>query len=779
MSTSLIRRILRMRALSSTAIRVYVVAAFMLGMLGVLSAKLWHEQFTNSKKWTDRLRKSSSVTVRIPSVRGEIKDRRGVTLVANRSSYCVDFYLQQMVKGYSEMNDGSMPLSSYRTTRDGMLKDVAVPDIVEIVNQAIIPRFANLQLARDYAAGQLERHFRTNEQVPYSYIEDVDFSTIAKISENDMGLPGVEISLRPVRRYIYGSLAAHILGYVGAPEDINKLPDINQFTYYQPDVQGRTNVEKAFDPWLRGKPGRRILERSAKNKIGAELSREEPTPGANVYLTIDARIQTIVERTLKEAGVGRAAVVVVDPQNGDILAMSSVPNYDPNIFIPKITAEDYQKLDDDETDPLVNRAVQSFAPGSTYKIVSSFAGFLAGLHPGNTYSCAGGVTVGNKFMKCGSGHGPMNLVNALKRSCNSFFYQWGRDAKLINFEKIGDALGLGMRSGLPLSAESPGTLPGPRWLAANSPTTPVTSWGHLANTAIGQGSVLASPLQMAMVCATVANGGKAYYPRLVRRVADAADEDLRDEQGNLIVPIEPKVRTNLPSMGFSATEIEAVRQGMWKVVNEAGGTGIKARIKGIEVAGKTGTAQFWRTTGKDDRGHPIREKDNHVWFMCFAPYKQPKYSIVVMIQGAKSGGGVAAPVAHKILTECLAIEGGYEPKIAWMEPIRGNLAQISEINLKEDGSLATLVASTFKGTDQKPGIGVASADDETSGHTDAPNTLSGARVKTLAKPDLREAADARGRVTPGSSKPSLWQRIFSKGNTKPAPSTTPTPPAHR
>ncbi len=773
-----IRRILKMRALSSTAIRVYVLAAFMIGMLGVLSAKLWHEQFTNSKKWTDRLRKSSSVTVRIPSVRGEIRDRNGVTLVANRSSYCVDFYLQQMVKGYSEMNDGNMPLASYRTTRDGMLKNVSVPDIVEIVNQAIIPRFANLELARDYAAGQLERHFRTNEQVPYSYIEDADFPTVAKISENDMGLPGVEVSLRPVRQYLYGSLAAHILGYVGAPEDINKLPDINQFTYYQPDVQGRTNVEKAFDQWLRGKPGRRILERTAKNKIGPELSREEPTPGANVYLTIDARIQTIVERTLNQAGVGRAAVVVVDPNNGDVLAMASVPNYDPNIFIPKISAEDYQKLDDDETDPLVNRAVQSFAPGSTYKIVSALAGFLQGFEIERTYVCAGGVTVGNKFMKCGAGHGPMNLANALKRSCNSFFYNWGNATKLINFERVGDALGLGMRSGLPLSAESPGTLPGPRWLAAQGQSALVDNWGHKANTAIGQGSVLASPLQMAMVCSTIANGGKAFYPRLVSRLADSADNDVRDDQGNLIVPVEPNMRTNLRDMGFGAAQIAAIRQGMWKVVNEQGGTGVKARIKGVEVAGKTGTAQFWRTTGKDERGHPIREKDNHVWFMCFAPFKQPKYSIVVMIQGARSGGGVAAPVAHKILTECLALEGGYTPKIAKMDPIHGNLAQISDINLKEDGSLATLVASTFKGADQKPDPAAASADEEASGHTDAPNSLSGARIRTAAKPDLREASDARGHVTPGASRPTLWQRIFTNGN-KPMSSPTPIPPAHR
>jgi penicillin-binding protein 2 len=774
------RRFLKLRALSSTALRVYVLSAFMLGMLGVLSAKLWHEQIGNAKKWTDRVRKSSSVTVRIPSVRGEIRDRNGITLVANRSSYGVDFYLPQMVQGYKDLNDGKVPLVNFRTMRDGMQADVKVADIVEIVNDTVIQRFGDLQLARDYNAGQLERHFRTNEQVPYSYLEDADFSTVAKISENDMGLPGVEVSLRPVRQYLYGSLAAHILGYVGAPEDINKMADSKDFNYYQSEVQGRSNVEKVFDPWLRGKPGRRILERSAKNKIGAELSRDEPVPGSNLYLTVDARIQAIVEQTLKQAGVGRAAVVVVDPQNGDVLAMASVPNYDPNIFIPKISEEDYARLDADVTDPLVNRAIQSFAPGSTYKIVSALAGFMADLTPGKTYNCAGGVTIGNKFMKCwiaekGGAHGSLNLVGAIKNSCNSYFYQWGRDAKLINYEKVGDALGLGMRSGLPLSGESPGALPGPRWLAAHGQSILEKSWGHIANTSIGQGSVLASPLQMAMVCSTVANGGTSYYPRLVSRLVDSTGTDVRDEQGNLVVPVEPKVHANLPSMGFSASEIEAVRLGMWKVVNEAGGTGAKARIKGVEVAGKTGTAQFWRVTGKDDRGRPIKEKDNHVWFMCFAPYKQPKYAVVVMIQGAKSGGGVAAPVAQKILTESLALEGGYTPKIAWMDPIRGNLAQISEITLKDDGGLGMLVASTFKGTDVRPGARIASIDEETADHTGTPDRSSGSGGRDSAKPDVRAAADARGRVAQGGTKPNFLQRIFGFGKSK----NNPPAPNHR
>ncbi|MEQ1851024.1 MAG: penicillin-binding transpeptidase domain-containing protein, partial [Chthoniobacteraceae bacterium] len=407
----------KIRSTPGTAIRVLFLAVFMLASLGVLAAKLWNEQMTNAQKWTDRLRKGSSVTVRIPSVRGEIRDRNGITLVANRSSFCIDFYLPQMVKGYREINSGKAPVVNYLAKRGTMLKSVETEDIVQIINESVIPRLRGFDVAVDYNAGMLERHYRTNEQVPYSYVEDASFDMVARVSENDVGLPGIEVAVRPVRQYLYGSLASHILGYVGAPEDMDRLPDIKQFTYYQPEVQGRSNVEQAYDAYLRGKPGRRILERTAKNKIGAELSREAPTPGNNVYLTVDARIQTIVEQTLLQAGVGRGAVVVVDPRNGDVLAMTSVPNYDPNIFIPKISEEDMNRLDDDITDPLVNRAILPFAPGSTYKMVSALAGLLAGMEPARSYNCAGGVTIGNKFMKCwiaekGGAHGSLNLMGA-------------------------------------------------------------------------------------------------------------------------------------------------------------------------------------------------------------------------------------------------------------------------------------------------------------------------------------------------------------------------------
>ena len=771
--------------------RVLVLAIFMLGALGVLGLKLWHEQVERNQKWADKVKRGSAVTVRIPSVRGEICDRRGITLVANRSSYCVDFDLPEIVKGYRAAHDGMAPTVEYRATIDQMPEDVKVPDIVKIINEWVVPKFAALDLEKDdpavhldYNADQLERHFRTNERVPYQYLYNVSFETVAKLAENGFDIQGVDITVRPVREYIYGAFAPHLLGYVGKPEDINKLSDLSQFTYYQPDIVGRASLEQAYDVYLRGKPGKRVLERTPKGKVGKELDDQStrPVPGARVYTTIDARVQMIVENALRQAGVGRAAAVVVNPNNGDILAMASVPSYNPNIFIPAIPPEDLKRFDADDTDPLLNRDIVGYVPGSTYKIVTALAGLAAGISPNKAYHCSGGVQYGNKYMKCwiaskGGSHGSQAMREGLKNSCNCYFFQLANDiggkehSGLSYIEKVGTAMGLGVKSDLPVSGEKAGLLPGPRYLNANGLSNLITSSGNIANTSIGQGMVQTSPLQMAMVTATVANGGTSYFPRLVSRVVDVEGNDLRDAEGNLVVPVEPRVRANLREMGLTASQIEVVRRGMWKVVNDPGGTGSRAAIKGVEVAGKTGTAQFWRELASGEF-----VKDNRVWFMCFAPYNQPKYAVCVMVEGAKSGGGVAAPIVQKILKESLALEAGYDPKIAWLDPVQGNFDNVDPITLKDDGSLTKLVAAAFQNADPRPAGGNANEEDPVDNGT-APSERRGARKEATAA-DVRATADARGKVQrapraqPVQKKPNFLERLFGP---RKSPSNPPGP----
>src|SRR5215813_7662573 len=542
----------------SPGLRIQFVGFLMLLGLGALGLRLWWVQVAHGAEWTAQIRGSSQATVRIPSVRGEIKDRNGLTLVQNRASYEVDFYLPEMVKGYRE-RFGPPPLSEHRAIISGMPKDVKEPDIIKIVNDGIVPRLNDLDLARDYNAGQLQRHYRNDTEVPYSYIKDIDFRTMAKFSEHDVGLPGVDIAIKPVRSYIYGALAAHILGYVGAPDDTNK-EEARKFTFYQGDVEGKSNIEKSMDEHLRGKPGIRYLRRNAKGTIDGILKEEPPQQGGNVFLTIDARIQAIADEALR--AVSRAGAVVIDPNNGNILAMVSVPSFDPNTFIPSIKSKDWKALQKDEGDPLVNRAISALPPGSTFKLITAFAGLSGSKNLANAkYSCGGGVSYGDHFFSCWVAkkhytHGTIGLADAIKVSCDSFFYQYGNAAGIQSINVVGKLLGIGEESGLHLSGEQSGNMPGPEWMQIHHPQERWTQ-AQTANVSIGQGYTLVSPLQLAMAYVAAANGGICYYPRLMDKVLKHDGSPVLDDQGKPAVPQTPRVRSDLRSE-LSPEQIELV-----------------------------------------------------------------------------------------------------------------------------------------------------------------------------------------------------------------------------
>src|SRR5881396_3110554 len=540
----------------ASRIRIQFLGLVMLVGMGALGLRLWWIQVAHGAEWTAQLRGSSQATVRIPSVRGEIKDRNGVTLVQNRASYEVDFYLPEMVKGFRE-RFGPPPLTEYRAIINGMPKDQKEPDIIKIVNGGIVPRLNDLDLARDYNAGRLQKHYRNDTEVPFSYVKDIDFPTLAKFSEHDVGLPGVELTIKPVRSYVYGALATHLLGYVGMPNDIDK-EDAKKFTFYQGDMAGKSNVEKVMDEYLRGKPGVRYLRRNAKGTIDGVLRENPPEQGANVFLTIDARTQAVAEKALR--AVSRAGAVVVDPNSGNILAMATVPSFDPNTFIPSIKAKDWQALRKDEANPLVNRAVSGFPPGSTFKLITSLAGLRRGLAK-QKFTCSGGVQYGDHYFQCWAAekhytHGTLALPDAIKVSCNAFFYQYGNAAGIDSIDRVGDLLGLGKPSGLNLAGEQPGVLPGPDWMRIYYPQER-WSQAYTANVSIGQGYDLCTPLQMAMAYSTVANRGISYYPRLVKKVLNQDGTPALDEDGKIAVPDQPKVHADFrPEVSPADIELE-------------------------------------------------------------------------------------------------------------------------------------------------------------------------------------------------------------------------------
>src|SRR6476646_1110245 len=741
----------------NSRLRIQFLGLFMLLGVGSLGVRLWWIQVAHGQEWTSQIRGSSQATVRIPSVRGEIKDRNGLTLVQNRASYEVDFYLPEMVKGYRE-RFGSPPTSEYRAVISGMPKDMKEPDIIKIVNNGIVPRLNELDLARDYNAGKLQKHFRNDTEVPFSYIKDIDFPTMAKFAEHDVGLPGVDLAIKPVRSYVYGALGSHILGYVGASDDIDK-EEAKKFTFYQADVEGKSNIEKTADEYLRGKPGIRYLRRNAKGSIDGILREDPPQQGANVFLTIDARIQAITEEALR--AVGRGAAVVVDPNNGNILAMASVPSFDPNAFIPSIKAKDWEALRKDDSNPMVNRAVSAFPPGSTFTLVTTMAGLRKGL-ANKTFNCGGGVSCGDHLFHCwigekGGSHGTLGVADAIKVSCNSFLYQFGNAAGIDAIDETGDDLGLGKTSGIEITSESPGVLPGPDWMRIHYPRER-WSQAYTANVSIGQGYDLCSPLQMALAYAPVATGGISYYPRLVDRVLNQDGSPTLDHDGKIAVPQTPRVHADLRE-DFTPEQIELVRRGLWKVVNEDGGTGRVARLNGVQGAGKTGTAEV------TVNGKPA----NVAWFCSFAPYDHPKYVSAVMVQGASGQGGpVVGPIGNRIIERALAMdEGKFEPELAWLEPAhkQNPFQMIAAVNYKDAGP------------------NVDSEDEESA----TPSQNANAQMAPAgADPDVEPAPDAAGKIekkpprpvvvaTPPPHKPNFFERLFGV-RPKPAPAPPTSPP---
>jgi penicillin-binding protein 2 len=365
--------------------------------------------------------------------------------------------------------------------------------------------------------------------------------------------------------------------------------------------------------------------------------------GDKLTLTIDSRVQFVTEEALR--AVPRGAAVVLDAQTGEILAMASVPSFDPNGLTPERRTE----LKADPTAPLSNRAIQAFAPGSTFMPVTALAGASKGLSA-KKFSCTGSVTYGNKVMSCwislkGGGHGELTVDGALKDSCGPFFYQLGNAAGIDACFDMGKLLGLGSVSGLGLPDEKPGILPNPAWLREISPNERWSA-GYTANTAIGQGFILATPLQMARVAATIGNGGSIPPLRL-----------------RLDAEVTPSVE--LEDHGVTREALEPIRRGMRRVVEE--GTGKRAQVAGIAVAGKTGTAQYWREQN---------QKDNHTWFIAYAPAEAPTIAVAVVVQGAKSGGGVAAPIAARIIERFMRAE---LPEAKALDPAKGSFDQVEEV----------------------------------------------------------------------------------------------------
>ncbi|MBI3003038.1 MAG: penicillin-binding protein 2, partial [candidate division NC10 bacterium] len=450
--------------------------------------------------------------------------------------------------------------------------------------------------------------------------------------ERKLDLPGVSLRIHPVRAYPSGTLAAHLLGYVS---EVNQAQlareEFRDFTPGEPF--GQAGVERRFDAFIRGIDGGEQIEVDALGRITRLVERMEPQAGFNLVLTIDRRLQDAAEK----AFAGKSgAVVAMDPRTGEILAWVSNPSYDPGLFTQRISAEEWEALAGDPRHPLQNRPLQGqYPPGSIFKLIVAAAALESGtITPAFTVDCPGTFSLGNFTFDDWKreGHGVVNLRQAIAESCNIYFYQLALKTGIEPIAEMAREFGLGGPLGLGFGDEARGLVPTPGWKqeVIREPWYP----GNTVNTAIGQGMVLATPLQILTMVSAIANGGTLYKPWVVRRV--------ESWQGEVVEEYGPEV---LRRARVRPETLRVLREGMWGVVNDEKGTGQRARIPWVEVAGKTGTAQVVRKQAGQDR----RGLKDHAWFVAYAPAANPEIAVVVLAEHSGFGSAAAAPVARAVL----------------------------------------------------------------------------------------------------------------------------------
>lgn len=467
---------------------------------------------------------------------------------------------------------------------------------------------------------------------------DITRDLLAVIEAHQFDLPGIHIDIEPTRNYIHKKTAAHLIGYLGEinKEELasGKFPNVRSG-----DSIGRYGVEKSFEADLQGKRGGHQVEVDVNGRVIKILKTVEPVSGKDLVLTMDLSLQQKAESLL---GENDGAVVALDPSNGDVLVMASSPSFDQNDFIGGISSKKWQALRDDPGRPMNNKAIQAeYPPASTYKTITALAGLEEKVIDRNsTFFCPGFYKFGNRRYHCWNryGHGNLNVVDAIAQSCDVFFYQAGEKVGVNALARYAHGSGLGRLTGIRLAHERPGLIPTSAWKKKRFKEP----WqaGETLSISIGQGFNLVTPLQMAVFISAVGNNGTLYRPRLVRSVQDA--------KGQVIREIEPDITGGLPA---SKKNLAVVRQGLLEVVHGNRGTARRIRLPGIQIAGKTGTAQvFSRKAGEKFNNKKLRRTlQDHAWFVCYAPAQNPKIAIAVIIEHGEHGSSSAAPVARELI----------------------------------------------------------------------------------------------------------------------------------
>jgi len=601
------------RTETSSALRIYAVLALMLTAFLVLEGALWRLQVSNVSQFEDRQKIQSLRRVRLPGIRGKIYDRNGMSLAENRPTYSIALFPEGVRK----------PGPWSRTIDHAM-------DVVDQVSE-----MTGLKPAVDRE--KIWAHLRRRLPLPLILWRDITPHALARFSEQGINLRGVDLYTQATRNYPYGPYTSHLLGYVGRA-NLDELKKAKDYSYYLPEMGGRAGLEKLFDDFLRGEGGGAILQIDVTGYHHGELARREPKQGGDLRLTLDMEVQLLAHQALS---TNRGAVVVLDPNNGDVIAMLSGPGYDANLFVPYIRTKDWKVLTEDTGKPLLNRAVAGvYSPGSTFKPLVGLAASTVNPKAIHTvYDSPGTFVIGRRIINT-RGHGKVNMQQALEHSANVYFFKTALENGYQSILEQSLAIGLGRKTGVEVDYEESGVVPDARWMRREGKG----GWtdGDTCNLAIGQGFLGTTPLQMAMLTATIANGGTLYRPRLLQAY--------REPNAGQFLPAPGR---RVGKMNWSAEAINVVRNGMHDVVMAKKGTGRRAAVEGLTFAAKTGTAEYGIK----------REGKKHTWMIAFAPFDNPQYAVAFLIEDGVSGGSTVGPrmkVLMKGLLRKMQREGGVQ-----------------------------------------------------------------------------------------------------------------------
>ncbi len=597
----------------------YFVAFAAIAFFAIL-VSLWYFQVIRGG---DFRQMSTNNCIRIrenPAARGMISDHKGRPLAHNRPSF--EVYL--------------------------------VPEDLKENPEVLVKVGRMLNMNQEEVQERLQTQKKRTPFKPVKIKSDIEWNELARLETNRVHLPGLFVDVRPRRAYHYGSLASHLIGYLGEVDE-NELRQSKGSPYRMGAMIGKYGVEYQWETYLRGVDGGRQIEVDALGREIKHLRSVDSFPGNNLILTIDFDLQKVAEEAFQEK---TGALIAMDPKSGRILAMVSKPSFDPDVFARNISPEEWKSLIENPFSPLQNKGIQGqYPPGSVFKIITAIAGLETGaITPNTPLTCRGIYPYGNRDFRCWrpEGHGTISLHRAIVESCDIYFYQVGLKVGVDAIAHYAQEFGLGSSTKIALPHEKSGTVPTTSWKKRRL-GAPWYS-GETLSFSVGQGYINTTPLQLLVLISAVANGGRLYLPQVVERVEDVYGNLMRE------YPV-----TEMERVDISEKTLHIIQEALMGAVNDPHGTGWACVLKHAKAAGKTGTAQVIKMAADFKKGDmekmPLKLRD-HAWFVAYAPFEDPVISVVVLVEHGGYGGAAAAPIAKKVIEKYLDLEHTAPTKIA-------------------------------------------------------------------------------------------------------------------